>query len=302
MTERQSYCFQARGRLLALGSLTRIMGIINVTPDSFSGDGQLKGRDLAGRVLRLAGKMAADGADIIDIGGVSTRPGAVRVSAAEECRRVVPVIEALTAARCNAMISVDTSSSLVARSALQAGAHLINVVQGNHINRALLSAVHRYDAGIVLMHMRGTPRTMQNKVCYKNFIPDVIRELGQALQLTLDSGINRARVIVDPGIGFAKTAEQNFLLLKHLGCFNKFGLPILVGPSRKSFIGSILGSGPSDRLFGTVAAVVAGVMHGAHIVRVHDVLQVKQAVSVADAIIAVRETSSGKLSGLKGIK
>ncbi len=286
MTGRCCYQFRARDRSLALGVQTRIMGIINATPDSFSGDGRLKAKDPVRSALRMAKSMCTDGADIIDIGGESTRPNACAVSSIEECRRVVPIIEALASSGIDVIISVDTSKACVAKDALKAGAHLVNVVQSNALSRGLLRIVRDHDAGIVLMHMRGTPRTMQTKSRYRKFIPEVLRELDRAARTALEAGIERNRMIVDPGIGFAKTAGQNFMLIKRLNDLNTLGFPILVGPSRKSFIGTLLGLEPSQRLFGTVSAAVASVMTGAHIVRVHDVLAVKQAVTVADAILS----------------
>ncbi|MBF0505055.1 MAG: dihydropteroate synthase [Candidatus Omnitrophica bacterium] len=285
MISRRCYYFQARDKVLILGKKTAVMGIVNVTPDSFSGDGQLKGKNFVRLALDTAVQMADSGADIIDIGGESTRPGSSKVSVKDESRRVVPVIEALVKERNGILVSVDTSKVSVAKDALKAGAHIVNVVQSNNVSCTLFEAVRNYSAGIVLMHMRGSPRTMQRKTGYDQFIPDIMSELDNIVKKALASGLNRNNIIVDPGIGFAKTASDNFLLLRELGSLKAFGLPILVGPSRKSFIGKLLNLKPSERLAGTLAAVVASVLQGAHIVRVHDVTQVKQAVSVTDAIL-----------------
>lgn len=286
MIQRSFSTFRAKDRQLALGNATRIMGIINVTPDSFSGDGGLRSDDFVRMSLLKALKMVEEGADMIDIGGESTRPGAGIVSSLEECRRVVPVIEALSASGIKTMVSVDTSKAVVVKAALNAGAHVVNLVQSNKLSAGLLKIVRERQAGIILMHMRGTPRTMQQKIKYRHFWPDVLFELKSCVRIATQAGILRDRIIVDPGIGFAKTAAQNFLLIKELERLRALDLPVLIGPSRKSFLGSVLNTAPADRLFGSVAAVVAGVMNGAHIVRVHDVLQVKQAVSVADAILS----------------
>jgi dihydropteroate synthase len=264
------------------------MGIVNVTPDSFSGDGQLKSRRYVQDAVSVALRMIKDGADIVDVGGESTRPGARAVSAIEECRRVVPVIEALSAARKTALISVDTSKAAVAKAALNAGADIVNVVQGNNIPSGLFTAVQKADAGIVLMHMRGTPRTMMRQTKYHDLWTDIVNELKGIARFALDAGINRDNIVIDPGIGFAKTAVQNLALIRDFGRLKTLGFPLLAGVSRKSFIGAVLGREPQERLAGTVAAVMAVVLQGAHIVRVHDVPEIIEAVRVADAIRTVQ--------------
>lgn len=286
MIRRQRYILNARDRRLILGEQTAIMGILNVTDDSFSGDGCLKGNADVRRALRLANNMRRCGADIIDIGGESTRPGAKAISAIEECRRVIPVIEAIARTRIDCLISVDTSKEQVAMAALKAGAHMINIVQGNSLSRGLLDCIRRFNAGIVIMHMRGTPKTMRQHTMYHHLLPDIISELKDALKLIRARGISDDRIIIDPGIGFAKTAEQNFAILARLHELSKLKFPVLIGPSRKSFIGSLLNVEPSARLTGTVAAAVAGVMNGAHIVRAHDVFEIKQAIQITDAILS----------------
>ncbi len=285
MMVRSRHQFRARDHELFLGDETRVMGIINVTPDSFSGDGQWKGPGRVRRILRLACQMARDGADMIDIGGESTRPGAAVVSSLEECRRVVPVIEAIIAHKPGILVSVDTFKADVARQALRAGAHVVNVVRANTVSGKLLQAVGAYDAGLILMHSRGTPRTMQKKTGYACLVADIVEELHQSVGAALGVGIKPDRLMIDPGIGFAKTAEQSFTVINKLALFYKLGFPVLVGPSRKSFIGKTLDQAPDKRLFGTIAAVVVSVVHGAHMVRVHDVREVKEAVMIADAIL-----------------
>ncbi|MBF0593922.1 MAG: dihydropteroate synthase [Candidatus Omnitrophica bacterium] len=286
MIKRRCFNFTARGRLLSLGKSTALMGIVNVTPDSFSGDGQLRHKDFISQAVARAAGMVDQGAHIIDIGGESTRPGASVVTAQEEVRRVIPVIASLVAARREVIVSVDTSKALVAKEALIAGAHIVNVVQSHKVSEGLLKLVRSFEAGIVLMHMRGTPRTMQAMSQYQRLVPEIILELERIVKVACSAGLERRQIIIDPGIGFAKSAQDNFMLIRELGRFKSLALPILIGVSRKSFIGKLLDVDPVERLFGSVAAVVASVLEGAHIVRVHDIVQMKQAVSVADAVLS----------------
>jgi dihydropteroate synthase len=282
------YDLCARDTVLTLGHVTRIMGIINCTHDSFSGDGKLdphKGSKAnTAACLRYARKLIRDGADILDIGGESTRPGALSVSLKEEIRRVIPVIDAL-ARKIKAPISVDTSKLRVACCALDAGASIVNNIKGNQISTGFLKMVRDYKATIVIMHMRGTPATMQAHAKYKNVVSEVIEELQISVEKCLEIGIKKDKIIVDPGIGFAKTVDQNLMLIDHLNRLNILHCPILLGTSRKSFIGQILGKRADDRLLGTVATVIAGVMQGAHIVRVHDVKTIKETLRMTDAIL-----------------
>jgi dihydropteroate synthase len=277
---RSIFQLYARQTVLSLGHTTRIMGIINCTPDSFSGDGQT----VPAAALRLAGKFIREGADILDIGGESTRPGAARVGLKEEISRVIPVIEAL-ARKGKVPISVDTSKMEVARHALDAGASIINNVRGTQVSVGFLKMVREYNAAIVLMHMRGTPITMQSHATYKNVVRDVIAELKISVEKCLGVGIKKERIILDPGIGFAKTAQHNLALINHLDQLHVLGCPVLLGTSRKSFIGQLLHKDAADRLIGTAATVVAGVMRGAHIVRVHDVKAIKETLKITDAIL-----------------
>jgi dihydropteroate synthase len=286
MIARRKFVLQARERTLSLGPTTAIMGIINVTPDSFSGDGQGSMRSDSSKAVALGKLMLRDGALIIDVGGESTRPGASEVSAEEEIRRIVPVIKKL-AVYPGVMISADTSKVKVAAAALEAGAHIINVVQGTPVDCEILNLVKKYKAGIILMHSRGNPRTMQSLTVYKSLVPEIIRALKESLLQCRKWGIKKNSIIVDPGFGFAKTEQQNFQLLARLDALAVLSVPVLVGPSRKSFIGNRLGiKDPAQRLIGTVAAVTASILQGAHIVRVHDVAAIRQATVILDTILA----------------
>ena len=278
------YDLCVRDTHLTLGRETRIMGIINCTPDSFSGDGKVfLGKD-SSACLRLARKFIRDGADILDIGGESTRPGARRVALSEEIRRVIPVIEKL-AGRVSVPLSVDTSKPEVARRALDAGASIVNNIRGTALNRGFLKMIRDYKAGLVIMHMRGTPASMHRYAHYKDIVREVIEELKISVEKCLEIGIKKDRIIVDPGIGFAKSLGQNLTLIRDLGRLNVLCCPILLGTSRKSFIGQVLQNEAGDRLMGTAVTLTAGVMQGAHIVRVHDVGAIKETMRMSDAIL-----------------
>jgi dihydropteroate synthase len=256
------------------------MGIVNATPDSFSDGGRFLDPDAAvARALRLA----EEGADLVDLGGESTRPGAPAVPAEEEIRRVAPVIERLRARGFPLPISVDTWKGAVARAALAAGADLVNDVTGlsdPDLGRAVAAA----RAPVVLMHMRGTPADMQSRAVYADVAAEVSAELRAALARADAAGIDRERVILDPGIGFAKTPEQSVELLARIGELRALGRPLLVGPSRKSFIGKLTGAPVEDRLPGTLAAVAACVLAGVELLRVHDVAPCRQAARLAAEI------------------
>jgi dihydropteroate synthase len=257
-----------------------LVGIVNVTPDSFSDGGRFADPEAAADRARA---LLAEGADLVDLGGESTRPNAPPVSVDEELRRVVPVVARLRAAGFGLPISVDTSKPEVARAALDAGADLVNDVQGlSAPGMAELVAARRVPA--VLMHMRGTPADMASRATYGDVVEEVAVELGQALARAERTGVPRDRVVLDPGIGFAKTAAQSIALLAGLGRLRRLGCPLLVGPSRKSFIGKLTGAEVEDRLPGTLAAVAACVLAGAEFVRVHDVAAARQAAQVAAAI------------------
>jgi dihydropteroate synthase len=257
-----------------------LMGVVNATPDSFSDGGRfLEPEAAVAQALRLA----EEGADLVDLGGESTRPGAASVPAAEELRRVVPVIERLRGGGFPLPISVDTCKGEVARAALAAGADLVNDVTGlsdPELGRAAAAA----GVPVVLMHMRGTPADMQARAIYRDVAAEVAAELEAALARAAAAGIPRERTILDPGIGFAKTAEQGVELLARIGELRRLGRPLLVGPSRKSFIGKLTGAPAGDRVPGTLAAVTACVLAGVEIVRVHDVAPCRQAALVAAAV------------------
>jgi dihydropteroate synthase len=270
---------------LNLGKRTFVMGVINLTPDSFSGDGSYSStvdRLPSTDIIEFAEKIVEDGADIIDLGGESSRPGAKAVSIEEELKRTIPVIKIL-AKNIKVPISIDTYKPQVARQALDNGAVIVNDITALK-NPKMAKIVSQYKAGVVLMHMKGNPRTMQKNPAYASLIDEIIQYLNKAINQALAAGINRNKIIVDPGIGFGKTLEHNLEILKRLKSFKVLGQPILVGPSRKSFIGKILNAKPQERLFGTVSACVLAAKFGANIVRAHDVKEVKQALKVLDSI------------------
>ncbi|MEO8168033.1 MAG: dihydropteroate synthase, partial [bacterium] len=259
-----------------LSARTYVMGILNVTPDSFSDGGKyLDPADAVSRALQ----MIDEGADFIDVGGESTRPGAGPVPLAEELNRVLPVISAL-AGKTDTPISVDTYKPQVAMSALDAGAVIVNDISGMAFDDALAKLAREMGASIVLMHMKGEPRTMQNNPAYDNLWQEVIDYLQQRIEHVRSSGLKQ--IIIDPGIGFGKRPEHNLEILKNLSNLKPLGYPILIGASRKSFIGKVLDLQAEDRLEGSLAAAVVSVMNGASIVRVHDVKETKRAVAIAD--------------------
>ena len=265
MTERAT-AWELHRRTLSL-ERPLVMGILNVTPDSFSDGNRFFARDAA---VERAMELERAGADIIDIGGESTRPGAPPVSLEQELDRVVPVIEAL-AGRLRVPISVDTYKSGVARAACAAGAEIVNDVSGLRFDPAMAQAVAEADAGLVVMHTRGTPDRMQSDTRYGDLVAEVQEYLLASLALARDAGISPSRVAIDPGLGFGKSVQGNLELIRRLSEFLPLGRPILVGPSRKSFIAAVLGGVERDRTFGTAASVAVSILNGASIVRVHDV-------------------------------
>ncbi|MBU2541352.1 MAG: dihydropteroate synthase [Candidatus Omnitrophica bacterium] len=275
---------------LALGSRTLVMGIINLTRDSFSQDGLFKSglkRSLViDRALRLARKMVNDGADIIDIGAESTRPGARPVSVKEELARIVPVVKRISASL-KIPVSVDTYKSEVAEAALDSGAVIINNIMGANpdYNKRIAKICAKKAASLVLMHIRGTPNDMQRFTKYRSLIPDIIRYLKKAIECAQEAGLGFKRLIIDPGIGFAKTTQQNLEILNCLGEFRVLKRPILIGTSRKSFIGKVLDVAETERIFGTAASVALAISAGAHIVRVHDVREMAQVARLSDSIL-----------------
>jgi dihydropteroate synthase len=270
------------GRSLALGDRTLVMGIINVTPDSFSDGGVLLDPEHA---VEAGVQMAAEGADLLDVGGESTRPGAQPLGEAEEKRRVLPVIEAL-AKRVSIPVSIDTYKAAVADAALSAGATMVNDVSGLRYEPALGAVVARHGASLVLMHNRGRSRDMYQQASYHDVIDELLDELRESLAFASGAGIPPDRLLVDPGLGFAKEAPHSYEALAGLGQFSELGRPILVGPSRKSFLAKPLGRTvpPAERDWATAAAVTAAVLAGAHIMRVHAVAAMVQVVRVSDEI------------------
>ena len=257
------------------------MGILNVTPDSFTDGGRHFDPEAA---VERARTLVAEGADLIDVGGESTRPGAEPVDAEEEMRRVLPVIERLGDPAAAPLVSVDTSKAAVARAALEAGAHVVNDVTALRGDPDMAGVVAERGAGLVLMHMQGTPRTMQRRPTYEDVIGDVAAFFEARRRHARRAGIADEQIVFDPGIGFGKTVGHNLELLRRLGEFARLGRPILVGPSRKSFIGTVLDLPVEERLEGTAAAVAAAVLAGAAIVRVHDVRAMRRVARLAEAI------------------
>lgn len=260
---------------------TFIMGILNITPDSFSDGGLFLNKGLA---VEHALKMQADGADIIDIGGESTRPGAEKVSVEEEIKRVVPAIEAI-AGVVKVPISIDTYKSAVAVAALSAGASIVNDISGLRFDPKMPKVVAKHKAPVIIMHIKGTPENMQEKPEYKALIPEIIDYLYEGIVIAREAGISDDMIILDPGIGFGKTVEHNLEIIKRLNEFTGFEKPILLGHSRKSFIGKLLGDIPvSERIEGTAAAAAIGIFNGANIIRVHDVKEMARVSKIADRI------------------
>ena len=256
---------------------TRVMGVLNVTPDSFSDGGKFLDVE---RAVAHAEAMAEAGADIIDVGGESSRPGAASVSVEEELRRVVPVIERLR----GPPVSVDTTKAVVAEKALAAGARIVNDISALRFDARLLEVVRDFGAGLVLMHMLGTPRTMQENPQYGDVVAEVRGFLAERIAFAEGRGLKKTQIAVDPGIGFGKTVEHNLKLLAHVEEFGSLGCAVMVGPSRKSFIGKLLNREPHQRLWGTMAAVAWAVAHGVNVVRVHDVAETVDVVRMIEAL------------------
>jgi dihydropteroate synthase len=282
------------------GQRTYVMGIINATPDSFSGDGVAVTVDdwlpehVAARAVDQARQFLADGADILDVGGESTRPGSVPVSAGEELARVVPVVRALRAALPQATISVDTYRAAVAEAALDSGADWINDVWGLRMDPDMATLAAARGCPVVIMHNRSKPKDVAQEqrlgsryvgIHYTELMADIARELTEQVAIALAAGVREEQIILDPGIGFGKTVEQNVELLDRLGELKALGRPLLIGPSRKSFIGYTLDLPPDDRVEGTAATVAIGIDRGADIVRVHDVRAIARVARMTDRIV-----------------
>jgi dihydropteroate synthase len=271
---------------LRLGERTLVMGVLNITPDSFSDGGKFLDPKLA---VKQSLAMQRDGADIIDIGAESTRPGSQGISAAEELRRLLPVMEALRG-KLKIPISVDTQKSAVAEIALGAGAQMLNDVSGLRSDPVLAKVAARYNAPLILMHMRGKPRSMQKGPFARDVVKDVVGGLRRSIAIARKAGVATSQIVIDPGIGFGKSFAQNYELLAKLPALAKLGFPILVGTSRKGFLGATLArngrSAPlNQRLWGTAATVAASILNGVHIVRVHDVANMVQVARVTDCLL-----------------
>jgi dihydropteroate synthase len=290
MTKRKQFRLKLRSETLVLGERTLIMGVLNVTPDSFSDGGKYHQPEFA---VEHALGLEQAGADLLDIGGESTRPGAERTSDSEELDRILPVLEGLRG-RLKIPVSVDTRRSAVAELAIRSGAQIINDVSGLRSDARMAEVAARYGVPLVLMHMRGEPRTMQRGPFARDVVRAVAGGLRVSVQKALKAGVRQSQIILDPGIGFGKTHSQNYELIERLSVFAELGYPLLIGTSRKGFLGATLArdgqpAPPEERIWGTAATVTASILGGAHIVRVHDVVEMVPVARVADCILNPRK-------------
>lgn len=274
------YTLQCGSRRLELGRRTLVMGVLNVTPDSFADGGRFFDRD---RAIEHGLAMAREGADIIDVGGESTRPFSEPVSADEEMERVLPVIEAL-AGEVDVPVSIDTTKAEVARAALAAGAGMLNDVSALRFDPDMAGVAAESGAPLIVMHMKGTPGDMQEDPRYEDLIGEIRAFLEEVVRAAVQAGVRREQILIDPGIGFGKTFDHNLQLIRDLDRLSVVGRPLVLGCSRKAFVGHILGKEADDRDPGTMAAVAAGVLNGAHVVRVHNVAMAVDAVRMVDAV------------------
>ncbi len=297
MFHRKRFRLHLRSRALILGERTLVMGVLNITPDSFSDGGAYLD---SGAAIARALQLEQDGADILDIGGESTRPGATAIAAEEELRRILPVIEVLRG-KLRIPMSVDTRRAEVAKAALAAGAEILNDVSGLQMDPRLGEVARRARSPLILMHMRGTPHTMQQGPFARDVIRDVMTGLRDAVARAKRAGLAKTQLLVDPGIGFGKKHIQNFEILARLPEFARLGCPIVIGTSRKAFLGKALAkpgdpsAPPEERLLGTAATVTASILGGAHIVRVHDVAEMVRVARVADAMRKFRLAAVNRL-------
>ena len=291
---RKEYSLRIKGRDYTLGRRTWLMGILNVTPDSFSDGGIYLDKKSA---VQKGLQLIKDGADILDIGGESTRPGSHPVTAEEEKRRILPVISEIRK-KTDALISVDTTKSEVLKSALDAGADILNDISGMRFDPKILGLASKQDIPVIIMHMKGTPKNMQESPEYDNVIQEIKTFLKQRITDALTAGIKKNKIIIDPGIGFGKRLKDNLKIISNLSAFSELGFPILIGVSRKSFIGDLLNLSPEKRIEGTIASSLISILQGAHILRVHDVSSLKKAVIVAEAIM--KEGVSNQFSEERG--
>src|SRR6202050_5180604 len=286
MFRRRKFKLRLPSRTLSLGERTLVMGVLNITPDSFSDGGLFQGTDAA---VARALEIERAGADILDIGAESTRPGSIRVSADEELRRILPVLEKLRG-KIKIPISIDTSKSEVAEAAAAVGAEILNDVTALRDDARIAEVARRRKLPLILMHMRGKPRPMQKGPFAKDVVRDVLAGLRRSIAIARRTGLAKSQIIIDPGIGFGKSYRQNFGLLARLPEVAKLGFPILIGTSRKSFIGRALEGSQRDsaakggRIWGTAATVAASILQGAHIVRVHDVAEMSEVARVTDVL------------------
>jgi len=278
---RKQFELRCRGGELRLGERTLVMGVLNVTPDSFSDGGCFFD---SSRAIDYGLRMAEQGADIIDVGGESSRPGSDAVSLDEELRRVLPVIEGLTS-RLEIPISVDTYKAQVAERAVEAGAQMINDISGLRFDPQMSAVAARYDTPLIIMHIKGSPKTMQQAPHYDDLMGEIIAYLREGIERAEQAGVDPHQVVVDPGIGFGKRIQDNLVILNRLDELTVLERPILIGTSRKSFIGAVLDQEADQRVIGTLATVAVSALKGAHIVRVHDVPPIRQTIDMVDAII-----------------
>jgi dihydropteroate synthase len=285
MTRRRQFRLKLRSQTLDLGERTLVMGVLNVTPDSFSDGGKYNQPEIA---IEHALALELAGADLLDIGGESTRPGSEKTLASQEVDRILPVLEGLRG-RLKIPVSVDTRRSTVAELALRAGAEIINDVSGLRSDARLAEVAAKYGAPLILMHMRGEPRTMQKGPFAQDVMKDVAQGLRDSVAKARKAGVAKSQIILDPGIGFGKSYSQNYELLQKLPQFAALGYPLLVGASRKGFLGATLArdgkpAPPEERIWGTAATVTASILGGAHIVRAHDVAEMVQVARVSDCV------------------
>lgn len=282
-SDRDKAIFKCRDKVLKMGTRTYIMGVLNLTPDSFYDGGKYSSLDIA---LKHVKQMINEGADIIDIGGESTRPGSSAVSIDEECERVVPAIREISK-NFDAIVSIDTTKSAVAYEALKEGASIVNDISGLKFDEKIADVANEFEAALVLTHTSSYPKDMQEHTEYNSLVEDVIDSLRSSIATAQNKGISQNSILIDPGFGFGKTAEQNLILLKELKKFRELGKPILIGTSNKSFIGKTLNVELDQRVEGTAATVAIGILNGASIVRVHDIKYMKRVSKMVDAVLNV---------------
>jgi dihydropteroate synthase len=278
----REYNWQTSRRNIKLGEKTQVMGILNVTPDSFSDGGLFYTQQKA---IDRGLQMVDEGTDIIDVGGESTRPGAKSVSLREELKRIIPVVESLSK-QIKIPISVDTTKAGVAAQAIAAGAEIVNDISSLHGDKNMAKTIKDTNAALILMHMRGNPQNMQKgNLVYNNLLGEIIAYLKRSKDRALAAGIDKKSIAIDPGIGFGKTPEDNFRIIRNLAELKEIGQPIVIGTSRKSFIGKALGGESHQRIEGTAASVAASIMNGCHIIRVHDIAYMKKVATITDKIL-----------------